>query len=422
MKKLINAAKQLHWDLEIKCEHEKCIELRVLNEEIKQYELSDIVTYKIKAIVDNKTINLKTEDISDINFIVNEIKSSALLLDNEDKDFLARENIKGNNNERFKVNISEVRDTLIDLVRYKEQYDNLVNIDSIIDIYTNEICICNTDDIVLEDVIGSNHFYMNVSVRNDEKSSDSSDYQLFKSLSKEDIINLFKKLYIDANKRLNEESVKSNKYNIIIDNNAMFSILNTFKDSFLAKSINKGISLLNNSYEKQIFSPLINIVEDPLNENFPGKRLFDSEGTRCVFKKIIENGKFVNKLYDIRESIKDGFISTGNSDGVHNLYLVPGDKDFIELIKILDNGIVITDLSGLHSGVNTITGDMSLDARGYLVENGKLTTPLNSILLSANIFEVLNNVKYIGNDLKFSSTQVGSPSILCENIMIVGEK
>ena len=122
------------------------------------------------------------------------------------------------------------------------------------------------------------------------------------------------------------------------------------------------------------------------------------------------------------EALKENLISTGNADGVSNMYLVPGNNSFNDLIKKMSNGVIVTDLSGMHSGVNTITGDMSLDAKGYLVENGVITKPLKAILLSANLFEILNNVKLIGNDLRFWSTNVGSPSILCDNIMIVGEK
>ena len=393
-----------------------------MNDEIKQFELSDIISYQIKAIVGNKTVKFKSEDISDTNKIIDIIESNVLILDNEDKDFLAKESIKGENLKRTNIDIENIRKILLDLAKYKQKYPNLVNIDSILDIYTNEIRICNTNNVYLEDTISSNHFYMNVSVRSELRDADSSDYQLFKELKKEDIINLFETLYEDAFNRLNEESIKSKKENIIIKNNCMYDLLNTFKEAFFAKNINKGISLLNNSYKKQVFSPLINIVEDPLNDEYPGKRLFDNEGTKCIYKNIVENGKFTTKLYDIKEAIKDGVQSSGNADGVHNMYLVPSKKTFDELVCTLNNGIVITDLSGLHSGVNPITGDISLDAKGYLVENGKLTTPLNAILLTANIFEILNNVKYIGNDLRFGSTKVGSPSILCENIMIVGEK
>ena len=200
------------------------------------------------------------------------------------------------------------------------------------------------------------------------------------------MIDFFESLLDDAIKRLNETSVKSEKYNVIVNNNSMYLILKTFKDMFMAKTINKGVSLLSNSFGKEIFSPLVNIVEEPESKDYFGRKLFDSEGNKCINKSLIDNGKFVNKLYDNKEALKENLLSTGNADGVSNMYLVPGNSSFKELVKEMKDGVIITDLSGMHSGVNTITGDMSLDAKGYLVENGNITKPLKAILLSANLF------------------------------------
>lgn len=422
MNELINKAKSLGIDLEVEKKHSKYTLLRTLNNLVKQFESSDITSYKIKSIIDGKTIVATYEDISNVDEVIDTLKSNILILDNDDADFLAKESIAEDNNDRINLDIEDIRKDLLSLNNYKEIDTNILNIDSILESNITTIEVINTNNIILKDQTFENLLYIDVSYKKDSKVSDSSDYYLFKEYKSEDAFKLFENVLKDSKKRIKEDSIKTIRSNVIINNNCMYLILNAFKDMFMAKNINKGISILSEKYGKQVFSPIINIVEDPLNQQFPGKRLFDSEGTKCIFKKIVDNGKFVTKLYDNRESLKDKVKSTANADGVNNMYLVPGNYTFEELIGELKNGIVITDLMGLHSGVNTITGDMSLDARGYLVENGKITLPLNSILLSANLFEIMNNVKYIGNDLKFGSTSVASPSILCENIMIVGEK
>lgn len=422
MNDLINKAKSLGLKLEVEEKHSKYTLLRTLNDSVKQFELSDITRYKIKAILSGKTVIIKCEDLDNIDDIIETLKNNASLLDNDDEDFLAKESIVLDEDVRTNLDIEVIRGDLLSFNKYRDDDLNIQNIDSILESNEVNISVCNTDGIKLHDKIIENMLYINVSYKGIDNVSDSADYYLFKEYNSDEAINLFETVFKDAKNRLKEESIKTKKGNVIINNNSMYLILNAFKDMFMAKSIGKGVSILSDKYNEQVFSKLINIVEDPTNCEYPGKRLFDSEGTRCCYKKIVENGKFITKLYDNRESLKDGVNSTGNSDGVNNMYLVPGVYSFNELVKYLDNGIIITDLMGLHSGVNIITGDMSLDARGYLVENGCIKTPLNSILLSANIFEIMNNVKYIGNDLKFGSTSLGSPSVLCENIMIVGEK
>jgi len=422
MIKLINVAKEKNMDLEIKKAFNQYLQLRILNDEVKQYESSNLTSYNVKAFINNKFVSLSCESLDNCDEIIQELENNSQIIDNDDKDIMASNNLVYEDGNRIDLNLDEIRKDLLELNNYREKYENIFNIDSILEKNVKIIEIQNTLGNCLKDERGFNSIYISVSVKEKDLISDASDYYLFKEYKKEEMIDFFEGLLNDAIKRLNETSIKSDKYSVIINNNSMYLILKSFKDMFAAKNINKGVSLLANSFEKCVFSSLINIVEEPESKEFFGRKLFDSEGNRCVNKKLVENGKFINKLYDNKEAIKEGLISTGNADGVSNMYLVPGDNSFNDLVSEMKDGVIITDLSGLHSGVNTITGDMSLDAKGYLVENGVITKPLKSILLSANLFEIMNSVKFIGNDLRFWSTNVGSPSIMCDNIMIVGEK
>ena len=423
MKKLINACNNLGWNIEVKETFNNYKMLRILNEEVKEYESSLVKSYKIKAIINEKTILVETEDLNDIDCIINIIKSNYDVLDNKDKDILAKESIADDRN-NSSIDIDEIKNDLLDLYKYKNKYPNILNIDGIFENSIKEINILNSNGIELSQNTDFKCIFISVSVSDKNIISESSNYYLFNEYEKIEFIQFFEKILDDAIKRLNETTVKTNKYNVIIRNNAMFDILNSFKDMFMAKTINKGLSILSDKYLDKVFSSKITIKEEPLNDELKGsyKVLFDGEGNRCTNKIIIDKGKFINKLYDNKEALKESRISTGNSDGVNNLYIIPGNKFFDELVSDMKNGIIITDLSGLHSGINSITGDMSLDAKGYLVENGEIRTPLNSILLSANIFEIFNNVVDVGNDLEFKSTHVGAPSVSLENITIVGEK
>lgn len=424
MNNLINKAKELGWSLEIKEIDTKDLMIRVLNDEVKQYESSLIKRYVIKTIVNGKTIIINTEDIGDSDKIFETINNNLKLIDNDDKDMLSENSIIDREKLVDDLDVDEIRNDMLSLYNYKKDYPNILNIDVIFESSIKNTRIINTNDIELIQNSNYKSMYISVTVKENNQVSEVSDYYLFNNYSFDELNNIFMNVLKDAINRLHEESIESSKYNVIINNNAMNDILNVFKDAFFAKNISQGVSVLSDKFNKEVFSSKITIVEEPLNNDLTGtyKVLFDSEGIHCINKTIVENGKFINKLYDIRESIKDGVKSTGNSDGVNNMYIVPGNVSFDELVKELNDGVLITDLKGLHSGVNTVTGDMSLEAKGYLVDSGKMTIPLNSILLSANIFEILNNVINISNDLKFGSPSVGSPSLLLNNIMIVGEK
>ena len=90
----------------------------------------------------------------------------------------------------------------------------------------------------------------------------------------------------------------------------------------------------------------------------------------------------------------------------------------------MDKGIYITNVDGLHAGLNKVSGDYSLSAHGYEIENGKIKRPVNQITIASNFFETLLNIEEIGNDLRFGfpfGGYVGSPSIKVNNITISGD-
>ena len=77
---------------------------------------------------------------------------------------------------------------------------------------------------------------------------------------------------------------------------------------------------------------------------------------------------------------------------------------------------------GLHSGIDVKSGNISVQAEGLLVEDGKITKGLTMIILSTNIFELFTNVVSVGNDLSKNSPSISAPSLLLNNITIAGKE
>ena len=140
---------------------------------------------------------------------------------------------------------------------------------------------------------------------------------------------------------------------------------------------------------------------------------------------MVRNGYFETFLYDGYYGRKLGKPSTANASrsGIkeppscapQGLFIEKGRKDLDR--EALD-GVVIAELMGTHTA-NPITGDFSLGATGYLQKNGS-TMPFSGVILSGNLFEVLNSVIGVGRDLKFYGTH-GSPSLYVEGLKISGK-
>lgn len=230
---------------------------------------------------------------------------------------------------------------------------------------------------------------------------------------------------------LGAKSVPSGKYKIIFENECFIDLFSCFIGSFYAENVQKGFSLFKDKLNTKIASDLITISDEPLMENGYNSTSFDSEGVACYNKDIVENGVLKTYIYNLKSAKKDGVKSTGNGfkggfkgsigTSVTNFYIKNGNTDFDTMVQNVSNGLLIKDLSGLHSGVNGISGDFSLLAEGFLIENGKITTPVEQITIAGNYFEMMKNIKELASDLKFSTGGIGTPSVFVGELDVAGE-
>lgn len=178
------------------------------------------------------------------------------------------------------------------------------------------------------------------------------------------------------------------------------------------------------------------MTDDPHLENGLQSRSFDGEGVATRKHDVIEKKGILNTyLYNLKTANVAGVASTGNgskasfksSVGISpsNFYINPGTKNQAELMKDIEKGVYITGLQGLHSGANAISGEFSLQANGYLIEKGEITSPVSQITIAGNYFEMLFDIEDIASDLEFSlpsgSSAYGSPSIKVKSITVSGE-
>ena len=229
---------------------------------------------------------------------------------------------------------------------------------------------------------------------------------------------------------LGGSSVESGKKKVIIKNETFADILECFCGNFYADNVQKGFSLLKDRTGEKIASDNITVVDNPLLEKGYATTAFDSEGVATYSKNIIENGVLKTYLYNLKSAAKDGTKSTGNgfkagfkgsvNTSTTNFYIEKGSMTLEEMAESVGEGILITDVAGLHSGTNSISGDFSVAAEGFKIENGKITSPVNQITIASNFYDVPKNIEIIGCDLKFNSSAIGSPSVVVKDMSVAG--
>lgn len=234
-----------------------------------------------------------------------------------------------------------------------------------------------------------------------------------------------------AVEQLGASSIPSGQYHVVFHGEAMADLLGTFSDVFSAESAQKGLSLLKGRVGETIAAPCVTIVDDPLLESAPGARPFDAEGVPSKTHTVVENGVFKTFLHNLKTAHKEGVETTGNASktgyasAVHvepsNFYLKPGEKTLEELLADVENGLVITEVSGLHSGANPVSGDFSLLSKGYLFEKGKRTQQVEQITVAGNFYDLLKNARCMANDLTFPLGTFGCPSVDVGQLSVSGQ-
>jgi len=232
--------------------------------------------------------------------------------------------------------------------------------------------------------------------------------------------------------KMGARSCKSGNYKVVFENEAFMQFMSAFLGNTFATVMQKGLSLLDGKEGTKIASDCFTLKEVPMYEQALNKIPFDDEGVLTTEKAVIDKGVFATAFYNLKSANKAGKASTGNGfksgstigTAPTNLLVVPGEKDLAGLCEEAGEGIILTDLSGLHAGVNAISGDFSLLCEGYLIENGKKGRPVEQITAAGNFYEILNTIVSVGSDIiniPMGQGEFFTPSVLVSSISISGE-
>ena len=232
---------------------------------------------------------------------------------------------------------------------------------------------------------------------------------------------------------LGGKKIRSQSLDIVLDPMVAAQFLAIIASTLNADSVQKGKSLFSDRIGKKIFDIEADIFDDGTLPSGLASRPFDGEGVIKGKTSVFEKGVLKTYLYDTYTARKDKTLSTGNatrasyrsasSVGTSNFYMSPGNQNPEDIIGSVQKGFYVMDIIGLGSGTNPISGQMSVGAKGLLIEKGKLSSPVKEVTIATDILSFLKSFKMIGNDLKFvpAGGYLGSPTVLIENISISGK-
>lgn len=241
----------------------------------------------------------------------------------------------------------------------------------------------------------------------------------------------------DAVSQMNPSCVTSGVYPVVISGKAMGSMLHTFGSVFSAEAAQHGLSLLKGKEGVSIASDCITLIDNPFYEGSTVQMPFDAEGVATYTKEVVKDGVLNTLLYNLGTADKagEGHKSTGNASKSsygapvsiepYYFYVKPGTDTREDIFAKAGNGIYVTELNGMHAGADPRTGDFSLSAAGFLLEEGKKGKAIKGFTISGNFFRMLETITAVGSDLEFGIPRgvsaYGAPSVLVAELSVAGK-
>jgi PmbA protein len=216
---------------------------------------------------------------------------------------------------------------------------------------------------------------------------------------------------------------------VVLDPFAGMSFLGVLAGALSAEAVQKGRSLFADKVSESVASTTFTLVDDGRLLDGPGACPFDDEGVPSERTELISGGRLRGFLHNSYTAKRGGTGSTGNAQragyrstpgvGTTNFYVEAGTTSVQDLMRAAEGGVLIQEVSGVHSGANPISGEFSVGATGLRIREGAGAEGLREMTIASTIPDMLEAVTAVGSDLRFFSS-VGVPSILIGEMTVAG--
>ena len=409
------------------------LSIEVFDGELDKYEIADTTTLSIKGVYNKRMGTFSTEVLDDslIESIVDNLIANASIIDSldeaviyaGDKEYHVLDDLY--NEELTKMDVANKIAKVKQLDQLFHQANPLVSIvETMYSESTRTVLLQNTKGLKLENKVNSAMIGGQIIVKNESDQRTAFDLAISNDFADFNLEKIAKEAVESGVRKLGAKPIPSKNYEIILDKDALATLLSAFQNVFSAEAVQKGLSLLKGKLGSSIGSSLFTLVDDPFMKKSSRSRSFDDEGVATKYKELIKAGVLETYLHNLTTAKKDGVVSTGNGFGTSvsaiNLRVLPGEHSYQDLVSSMKEGIVITDLQGAHAGANPVSGDFSLQATGFLVENGVEIKPVALITIAGNFIKLLQDITAVGNDVKTGYYGITCPSVKILSLPVSG--
>jgi PmbA protein len=219
----------------------------------------------------------------------------------------------------------------------------------------------------------------------------------------------------------------SGRATVVFDRRAASTLLSIVSSALSGEAVAKGRSFFAGRIGEMVGDPALTLVDDPTDPRAYGAATYDAEGLACRRNALIDAGVLQGFLYDTVSGSRAGVPSTGSAvrggfagtpgPGCRALTLAPGRHGYDEagVLEAVGEGLFVQSMTGVHSGVNPISGDFSVGAEGLMIRDGRLAEPVREITVASTLQRMLLSLVAVGADVEWL------PGIAAGQTLAVGD-
>ncbi len=222
----------------------------------------------------------------------------------------------------------------------------------------------------------------------------------------------------------------SGRFAVVLDPWVTAQLVGIIAGTLGAEEVIKARSLFAGREGEQVAAPFVTLTEDPTDARSWGASPVDAEGLATRPVRLIEGGVlqgFVHSMWTARRlgtrstgsAVRAGFKSTPTA-GCRAVTLTPGERDAPALLADVGDGVLVQEVSGLHSGVNPISGDFSSGAQGLRIRDGALAEPLREFTIASTIQRLLHDMVAVGSDLTWLPMSAAGMTLVVGDVAVSG--
>ncbi|MDD4531865.1 MAG: TldD/PmbA family protein [Bacilli bacterium] len=436
-KKIFAIAKEKNIEpFELQSSLSTSVTIKVFMDEVESYNIANNSEIRAKGIIDGKIGSFSSDKVANsiAPMMFDAIEETAKYGKEYDSEFFIEPGRKYHRPKHYissldRIDVKEYLELCRRISQKVREKEKRITITSVFLEYEKKRSkIENSKGLKLMD--HRNHLFIYCTTKYDYQGEIQSgfEYQIIDDFAKFDEDEFVNRVIKKTIAQVGAKPVKSGKYTVLFNPECTSILLLPILSHLSQYSVNKHLSRLEKQLNQLTFSKKLTIVENPFAKNIFGA-VYDAEGVPTTKKVLIDKGT-INCFYSDLESAKEaGTESTGNASyeqgnvkpSVGFCALKRGKKSFDETLAYIKNGIYITDLEGVGTGLSMQTGNYSLQADGFLIKDGKLDRAVSLITVAGNVFDDFKRIAVVSSDSEITLQGISTPPLAIRKLSISGK-